>query len=258
MEDPIVALTSAGYTDLIAAFGGPGAYSYVFDGQLGYLDHALANSSLLPRITGVTEWHINADEVNLFDYNDDIRDPGEASFERESGVLPIYADDALRSSDHDPLLIGLNLADPQGDKQDTVAALSALMPTGDRNTNRRLSAAIGFIEDSLSGSWWTSDQTITTKKVFDFERRAITQLKLVAGSGVPEAGEAQVAIDVLMNADRQLAQIELIAAIVRGGDSSKISDAKSAMADAAEYAALGLYPDAVNSYKSAWDSATKA
>ncbi len=42
-EDPIVALQNAGYTDMVAAFGAPNAYGYVFDGQLGYLDHALAN-----------------------------------------------------------------------------------------------------------------------------------------------------------------------------------------------------------------------
>ena len=57
---------------------------FFFDGQLGYLDHALASQSLLNRVTGATEWHINADEVPLLDYNDEIRDvPGEASFERE-------------------------------------------------------------------------------------------------------------------------------------------------------------------------------
>ena len=82
----------------------------MFDGQLGYLDHALANGALLPQVTGVTAWHINADEVNVFDYNDDIRDiPGEASFERETTVGPLYAPDPLRSSDHDPLLVGLGL-----------------------------------------------------------------------------------------------------------------------------------------------------
>ena len=47
-EDPIVALQNAGYTDMVADFGAPNAYGYVFDGQLGYLDHALANASLLP------------------------------------------------------------------------------------------------------------------------------------------------------------------------------------------------------------------
>ncbi len=32
----------------------PGAY--VFDGQLGYLDHALASASLAPQVTGATAW----------------------------------------------------------------------------------------------------------------------------------------------------------------------------------------------------------
>ncbi|MEO1056059.1 MAG: ExeM/NucH family extracellular endonuclease [Actinomycetota bacterium] len=109
MEDAIMALKDAGYTDLINEFNGDDAYSFVFDGQLGYLDHALANASLLEQVTGVTEWHINADEVPLFDYNDEIRDAGEDSFERESAALPIYAPDALRSSDHDPLVVGLAL-----------------------------------------------------------------------------------------------------------------------------------------------------
>jgi predicted extracellular nuclease len=110
-EDPIVALETAGYTDLVQAFGGASAYSYVFDGQLGYLDHALANASMRPQVTGVAEWHINADEIPLFDYNDDVRDPGEASFEEESDTLPLYAADRFRTSDHDPVVVGLDICD---------------------------------------------------------------------------------------------------------------------------------------------------
>jgi uncharacterized protein len=107
-EDPIVALEDAGYTNLVAAFGGPAAYSYVFDGQLGYLDHALANDSLTPQVAGVTEWHINADEIPLFDYNDDQRTADEASFEEESDTLPLYQPNEFRTSDHDPVLVGLD------------------------------------------------------------------------------------------------------------------------------------------------------
>lgn len=109
METPITILEDAGYTDLLDAFVGPDAYTYVFDGQLGYLDYALANAQLVDQITGATAWHINADEVPLFDYNDDVRDAGEASFERESGVLPLYEPDPLRSSDHDPVIVGIDL-----------------------------------------------------------------------------------------------------------------------------------------------------
>jgi predicted extracellular nuclease len=109
MEAPIAALEAAGYTDLLEHFVGDDAYTYLFDGQLGYLDYALANDSLLGQVTGTTGWAINADEIPLFDYNDDVQDAGEASFERESTALPIYAPDALRASDHDPVIVGLDL-----------------------------------------------------------------------------------------------------------------------------------------------------
>ena len=111
-EDPIVALQTAGYTDMVAAFGAPDAYGYVFDGQLGYLDHALANSNLEPQVADVAEWHINADEIPLFDYNDDVRTADEAAFEEESDVLPLYEPNEFRTSDHDPIIIGLNLNAP--------------------------------------------------------------------------------------------------------------------------------------------------
>ena len=60
MEDPITALKDAGYTNLLDLFLGPEAYSYVFDGQWGYLDHALATGSLWPQVTGISELVANA------------------------------------------------------------------------------------------------------------------------------------------------------------------------------------------------------
>ncbi|MGB5755321.1 MAG: ExeM/NucH family extracellular endonuclease, partial [Acidimicrobiales bacterium] len=112
MEDPITTLEGAGYTDLLEQFVGGDAYSFVFDGQLGYLDHALASAAMLSQVSGVTTWNINADEISLLDYNDDIQDPNEASFERESSALDIYDPDPYRSSDHDPVIVGLDLVDP--------------------------------------------------------------------------------------------------------------------------------------------------
>ncbi len=108
-EDPIGALEVAGYTDLIRRFRGIEAYGYLFDGQLGYLDYALASPSLLRQVTGVTGWYINADEPPLFDYNDDVHDPGERDYERKSAALPTYEANAFRSSDHDPVIVGLQL-----------------------------------------------------------------------------------------------------------------------------------------------------
>jgi len=114
-EDPIRALEAAGYTDLIRRFVGTDAYGYLFDGQLGYLDYAMGSPSMLRQVTGVSGWYINADEPPLFDYNDDVRDPGERAYERESGALPIYEANAFRSSDHDPVIVGLQLGTPRAD-----------------------------------------------------------------------------------------------------------------------------------------------
>ena len=100
-EDPISALEQAGYTNLVNHFGGVEAYSYSFRGQLGYLDHALANASALDKVVDVTEWHINADEPIILDYNVEFKAP--------VNVTNFYAPDAYRMSDHDPVLIALLL-----------------------------------------------------------------------------------------------------------------------------------------------------
>lgn len=109
LEDPITNITGAGYVDLIDRDMGAAGYGYVFDGQLGYLDHALASPSLAAQAIGATEWHINADEVNLLDYNDTIQDTGEATFDVKPNTTPLYEPNAYRSSDHDPVLISLGL-----------------------------------------------------------------------------------------------------------------------------------------------------
>lgn len=101
-EDPIDAIVGGGYTDLLYQFVGEYAYSYVFDGQIGYLDHALASSGLRDEITGVTVWHINADEPDLIDYDTSFKKPAQDA---------IYAPDAYRSSDHDPVIIGVDVCD---------------------------------------------------------------------------------------------------------------------------------------------------
>lgn len=108
-EDPIDAIlagsddtlgTSDDYTDMLYAFGGELAYSYVFDGQVGYLDYALANSSLAAQVTGTTAWHINADEADILDYD--------TSFKQDAQDA-LYEPNAYRASDHDPVIVGLNL-----------------------------------------------------------------------------------------------------------------------------------------------------
>ncbi|MBK8138144.1 MAG: ExeM/NucH family extracellular endonuclease [Chloroflexi bacterium] len=108
-EDPITFLTGSGYTNLIALYGGPGnvVYSYVFDGQSGYLDHALANSSMATQVTGAAEYHINADEPSVLDYNTEFKSAGQ--------LVSLYAANEFRVSDHDPVIVGLNLTGMSAD-----------------------------------------------------------------------------------------------------------------------------------------------
>jgi hypothetical protein len=98
-EDPIRTLEAAGYSGL-SELHVPDAdrYSFVFDGFSGELDHGLASPELLDNVSGAAIWHINADEPLILDYNTEFNPPG------------LYAPDAYRSSDHDPVVIGLNLA----------------------------------------------------------------------------------------------------------------------------------------------------
>ncbi len=99
-EDPIDAIVAGGYTDLLGGYQGEDAYSYVFDGQTGYLDYQLASASLLSEVTGATVWHINADEPSLIDYDMTYKQAAQDA---------IYAPDPYRSSDHDPVIVGLDL-----------------------------------------------------------------------------------------------------------------------------------------------------
>lgn len=106
MEDPIQAIlkgadntlsTSDDFVNLFSAT----SYSYQFDGQWGSLDHGLASGSLASQVTGQAKWNINSDEPTVLDYN--------TEFKSASQITNFYAKTPYRSSDHDPLKVGLNL-----------------------------------------------------------------------------------------------------------------------------------------------------
>ncbi len=108
-EDPIDSLvagsddttgTADDFTDLLLSFEGELAYSYLFDGQLGYLDYAMANQPLTDQMTGAASWHINADEPDILDYDTQFKQPAQDA---------LYEANAYRSSDHDAVLVGIDL-----------------------------------------------------------------------------------------------------------------------------------------------------
>lgn len=108
MEDPIAAITSTGYVNQLERFIRPRGmpYSFIFDSQSGYLDHALASASLNAQVIDAAEWHNNADEPTVIDYNADGK---------PAGVKPgtteplLYSPLPYRASDHDPVVVSLNL-----------------------------------------------------------------------------------------------------------------------------------------------------
>ena len=99
-EDPVQAIINKGYVNQLERYiRGAGAmpYSYVFNGEAGYLDHALASAALNASVVGAAEWHNNADEPPVLDYNTDGKPQDK------------YTAAPYRASDHDPVVVSLNL-----------------------------------------------------------------------------------------------------------------------------------------------------
>lgn len=100
-EAPILTLEADGFTNLIENFQGAEAYSYAFGGTVGYLDHALASAALLAVAVDANDWHINADEPTVLDYNTEDK--------TEAQIAAFYAPDQYRMSDHDPVVMTFQL-----------------------------------------------------------------------------------------------------------------------------------------------------
>lgn len=106
-EDPLTAFVSKGYTDLIDAIGTEAdQYSYVFFGQAGRLDHAVASASLVGQVKAISTYHINTDEPRVLDYNEEFQSPAQ--------VESLYNADAYRASDHDPVLVDIKFGGSLG------------------------------------------------------------------------------------------------------------------------------------------------
>src|SRR5690606_3131392 len=95
-EDPLEVLKDAGYVDLGDTTG---EQTYLFDGYVGSLDHVFASPAAAAAVTGTDVWNINsvepiANEYSRYNYNASI----------------LYDTTPFRSSDHDPVLVGLDLA----------------------------------------------------------------------------------------------------------------------------------------------------
>ena len=95
MEDPLKVLYDADFTNVEQHFAN-GEYSYSFSGLSGSLDHILVNDAALARSTGTDIWNINGGESLALEYS-----------RWNYHGTDFHAAGPYRSSDHDPVLLGL-------------------------------------------------------------------------------------------------------------------------------------------------------
>jgi hypothetical protein len=150
-EDPVQAIIAQGFVNQLERFvRGAGAmpYSYVFNGEAGYLDHALASTALSAQVADAAEWHNNADEPPVLDYNLDGKPQDK------------YTDAPYRASDHDPVVLSLNLqgapVDVSASVRNVSSGLVLTRATGRWNgtltlTNSGATALTGPLQIALKG-----------------------------------------------------------------------------------------------------------
>ena len=92
-EDPMKVFAKAGWSDLLP-IKARGQYTYTFDGELGSLDHVIASPSALDKVTKAGVWTINSPEWAAREYSN-------SAAETVAEATP------YRSSDHDPIIVGV-------------------------------------------------------------------------------------------------------------------------------------------------------
>ena len=96
-EDPMQVLHAAGFTDIGNAKA-PGEHTYLYGGTVGSLDHVLGNDAAMARVTGAHVWNINSVEPVALEYS-----------RHNYNLTDFYDVSPFRASDHDPLVVGLEL-----------------------------------------------------------------------------------------------------------------------------------------------------
>ncbi|MFY8275287.1 ExeM/NucH family extracellular endonuclease [Pseudoalteromonas sp. SSDWG2] len=143
-EDPISAFADAGYANVIPTLDGDTlGYSYNFQGRLGSLDHALASPSLMNKVIAATDWHINADEPRVLDYN--------VEFKSDSQQASLYAPHAYRASDHDPVIVAIDAAEPVAEEAGEYTNISGWF--WPKNYTIEIPAGFDYLDIELEGGW---------------------------------------------------------------------------------------------------------
>ena len=107
-EDPLQKLYDAGYTD-IGSHESPDEHTYLFDGTVGSLDHVLGNAAAMGVVTGAHVWNLSSVEPVALEYS-----------RHNYNATDFYEPGPYRASDHDPLVVGVDL--PVGPVATTTSA----------------------------------------------------------------------------------------------------------------------------------------
>jgi beta-glucanase (GH16 family) len=145
--------------------------------------------------------------------------------------------------------------DPRTVKQGVVDDLNALLPTGDRLTDRRIKGAIARVNASLRPAYWSSDWSLDMQRgqrMFLWERAAVVMLARAIDKGAPDPGALQDAIDRLVSVDAQLARSWVDIANEIGSLKRALIVANANLARGDQLAAAGRSTGAITSYRLAW------
>lgn len=167
-----------GLHNLNTLLHGADTFSYTYSGELGNLDHALASSSLAQKVVAIEDWHINSLESNLFEYGS-----------KYTGDMPKYKD-AFSASDHDPVIIAIDLPDDDIDlpKAGENLAIDVRLPptavAGDIVTVN-LTASTQAASTSSDAKVYSASQTLTQT---DIDARSVN----IEFEQAPEQGNYQL------------------------------------------------------------------
>lgn len=197
-EDSLHLLYDAGYTNVEKRFAN-GEYSYSFSGQSGSLDHILANGAALQMATGTDIWSINSGESLAMEYS-----------RWNYHATDFHTAGPFRSSDHDPVILGLDLVDtPPASTVTVEAKVTPQRVVVDRTramvhvkvtTDGKPVATGGTVEvrdgATVLASAPAGNGVVNLKlPVFDTVGEHMLTVRYVAGSGA--VAEKAVVVDVL-------------------------------------------------------------
>lgn len=119
-EDPLRAFEADGYTNLLldqSEKDGVHYFTYTFDKRIGSLDHIFADEDAYDWVLETAVWNINSPEAIGLEYS-----------RHNYNVTNLFeADNPFRSSDHDPIIVGLDI--PGFQDEDPIIVVTPEAPT---------------------------------------------------------------------------------------------------------------------------------